>query len=267
MLERNSSMPPLLDDEAAVAGVARPRRPGARVRLNDLWSRVVAGAGALWTRRLVKRVFMAVSSVGAVALGLSVYLLVRPVPKPDYENADISRVFDYTLLTDEFNALPVEERVALIGQLYERIRGMDSSESVLMAQFFAGVAGQAREQIEKNATKLFMDAADMVAQDYAAVPEEEKGAYLEQSLVRLIRLGQAFDPELAERTDEEIVAQAREDAQRDHEALRDGELSADQGSRMLVFMGMRMDKNASMHQRQRVNLFMRDMVRHLRSGG
>jgi hypothetical protein len=210
---------------------------------------------------------MGISSIAAIALGLGIYLAIRPAPKPDYEKADISRIFDYTLLTDEFNALSVEERVSLIGQLYERVRGMDSSESAMMAAFFAGIAGQAREQIEKNATKLFMDAADMVAQGYAAVPEEEKAAYLEQSLVRLIRLGEAFDPNLAEQTDEEIIAEARENAQRDHEALQSGEMSADQASRMMVFMGMRADKNASMHQRQRVNLFMRDMVRHLRSGG
>jgi hypothetical protein len=36
---------------------------------------------------------------------------------------------------------------------------------------------------------------------------------------------------------------------------------------MMIFMEARVDKNASSHQRQRINLFMRDMMRHLRDGG
>jgi len=259
-------MPSLLDAETAQAA-ALVRRRSLRTRLNEAGDRAGARVAAIWSRPAPRRTIMAVSSVGAVAVGLGIYLAVRPVPKPDYESAEIARLFDYTLLTDEFNKLPVEERVRLIGQLVQRVRDMDASESAMMAAFFAGVAGEAREQLEENASKLMLDAADMVAKDYAAVPPEQRADYMDEAIVRLVRLGEALDPGLAERTDEEILDQARRDAQRDEDALERGEISSNQASRMMIFMESRVQRNASSHQRQRVNLFMRDMIRHLRDGG
>lgn len=253
----------LLDEATSSIGVGT-RRPSPRERLRAFERNATGALAGAWARPASRYAIMGVTSLGAIAIGLGIYIAIRPVPKPDYEQADMARMFDYTLLTEEFNNLPVEERIELISQLYGRVRSMDAAESAMMASFFAGVAGEARDQLEKNATKLFIDAADMVAMDYTGVRPEEKEAYLEQSLVRLIRLAEPFDPGITGATDEEILEEARGNAERDRQALEEGEMTAQQASRMMVFMGQRVDKNASAHQRQRINLFMRDLGRHLR---
>src|SRR5215471_16814201 len=54
-----------------------------------------------------------------LALGVAAWLVFRPVPQPDYTRDNLKRVFNYTLLTDRFNQLPIEERMKLIGQLVD----------------------------------------------------------------------------------------------------------------------------------------------------
>lgn len=264
MPDTPKSMNSLLDEQTSPGpGVVRPRR-GWVARSRDLQDRLRERAGALWARRLTRHIFMGASSVAAVALGLAIYFAIRPVPKPDYESADLSRLFDYTLLTDEFNALPVEERIKLVSQLYDRVRVMDANESAMMAAFFAGIAGEARGQLEKNAGKLMIDATDLVAKDYAAVPPEARESYLDDAYVRLVRLTAPFDGSLENKTDEEIIARGKRDAARNKEAMDSGEVSARQASRMLTFMNRQVEQSASPSQQQRLTLFMRDLSRHLR---
>lgn len=251
----------LLDENPAAAPGGRP---GLAQTLRAWRSSAAQHAQALWSRPLTRRLTMGVASVAAVGLGLMIYLAIRPVPKPDYAKAEIPRLFDYTLLTDEFNRLPVEERIELVGQLYERVRSMDAAESAMMAAFFAGVAGEARQQIERNAGKLLIDATDLVARDYAAVPPEQRGEYLDDAYVRLVRLTAPFDGSIEERTDEELIERGRRDASRNQEVMESGEVSAGQASRMLVFMDKQIQNSASTSQQQRLTLFMRDLSRHLR---
>lgn len=258
----------LLDDDevSASIGAARPR-VSIKERSRELQAAAVARLNAAWARPASRYAIMGVSSIGAIGLGLVIYLAIRPVPKPDYESADLSKVFNYTLLTDEFNRLPVEERIELVSQLYERVRGMDASESAVTAAFFAGIAGEARDQIEKNAGKLLIDATDMVAKDYTAVPPEERGEYLDQAYIRLVRMTGPFDSSIENKTDEEILERGRRDASRNMEALEGGEVTARQASRLMVFMDRQSRKSSSVAQQQRLTLFMRDMSRRLRDPG
>jgi len=258
----------LLDDEEAVSSIGAVRTPRSlRGRLRTVQSALVERCHAAWARPAWRAAIMGASSVAALALGLGLYLAIRPVPKPDYQRADLGRVFDYTLLTEEFNNLPVEERIALISQLYGRVRDMSASESVVVAQFFAGIAGEARAQLERNAGKLLIDAADSVAKDYAAVPPEDRAGYLDDAYVRLVRLTEPFDSSIGDKTDEEILDRGRRDAGRNQEALDSGEVSAQDASRMMVFMDRQSRNSASVTQQQRLTLFMRDMSRRLREPG
>lgn len=256
----------LLDDEVASVGVMRTR-PSLRQRLADAQAAGLERFNTAWAIPLWRFTIMGASSVVALALGLGLYLMIRPVPKPDYESAQIGIAFNYTLLTEEFNSLPVEERIQLVSQLYGRVRDMDASESAMMAAFFAGIAGEAREQLERNAGKLLVDAADLVAKDYAAVPPEAREEYLDDAYVRLARLTAPFDPSIERRTDEEILDRGRRDAKQGLEAMESGRISPDQASRMLLFMDRQTRKSASVSQQQRLTLFMRDLTRHLREPG
>lgn len=258
----------LLDDDPATTAIGlAPRRVSFRDRLRNAGRNIAARFGAAWARPVSRYAIMGLSSAAALGLGLGIYLAVRPVPKPDYEQAEMNRIFNYTLLTEEFNNLPVEERIELVSQLYSRVRGMDASESVLVAQFFAGIAGEAREQLERNAGKLLIDAADLVAQDYATVPPENRGDYLDNAYVRLARLTAPFDSSINNKTDEELLENAHRDGQREREMLESGEISADQASQFAVFMNEQTRKSASPAQQQRLTLFMRDMTRRFRQPG
>lgn len=258
----------LLDDDPAATtiGVA-PTKPSARQRLRNLERSAAERFNAAWARPASRFAIMGISSVAALGLGLGLYLTLRPVPKPDYEQGGMGQIFNYTLLTEEFNRLPVEERIELVSQLFNRVKDMDASESVVMAQFFAGVAGEAREQLERNAGKLLVDATDLVAKDYASVPPEERGEYLDAAYVRLVRLTSAFDGSIEERTDEELLERGRRDTRRNQEAMNEGEVSADQASSLMVFMDQQTRKSATPAQQQRLTLFMRDLTRHLREPG
>ncbi|QKK06991.1 MAG: hypothetical protein HND58_01655 [Planctomycetota bacterium] len=258
----------LLDDDPTVATIGvGAHKPSLRDRLRAVEKGAVARFNAAWAVPWSRYAIMGGSSVAALALGLGIYLAIRPVPKPDYEQAEMGKIFNYTLLTEEFNRLPVEERIELISQLVDRVGDMDASESVMMAQFFAGIAGEAREQIERNAGKLLVDATDLVAKDYAAVPPEERDAYLDDAYVRLVRLTSPFDGSIDRRTDEELLERGRRDTKQGQEAMGSGEVNADQASRLLVFMNQQTAKSASPAQQQRLTLFMRDMTRRLREPG
>lgn len=256
----------LLDDDSAPIGAPRVR-PTARQRLRALQDAGLERFNRAWASPLWRSAIMGVSAVGALSAGLGIYLVIRPVPKPDYESAQIGIAFNYTLLTEEFNQLPVEERIDLVAQLYGRVRDMDSSESAMMAAFFAGIAGEAREQLERNAGKLLVDAADLVAQDYTAVPPDQRDAYLDDAYVRLVRLTAPFDPSIETRSDEEILERGRRDAKQGLEEMNSGRVSAKQASRLMLFMNNQTEKSASVSQQQRLTLFMRDMSRRLRDPG
>jgi hypothetical protein len=209
-------------------------------------------------------------AVAALLLGggaTGAYFALRPVPVPDYEEDPLSMVFDFTLLEEEFNNLPVEERIALLSVLWERMQGMDNSDSLLMASFAAGIMGPMREQLERNMSRLMIDAGDQFAAEYTEVPGEEREQWLEDAYVRMARLTEPFDPGLANRSDEDILRRGRRDAQRNADALERGEVSPEAAGRFLSFAYRQGRDNGNRREQQRLVVFFRDMTRQLREGG
>ncbi|MCA9300340.1 MAG: hypothetical protein KDA28_14820, partial [Phycisphaerales bacterium] len=112
------------------------------------------------TRR--RRVLAGIAALVVIGGAVGTWLAVRPTPKPD-PWAGLDELFDYTLLTDDFNDLPIEERLEMIRAIIDKMKSMDSSDSVLVATFAAQIKGYARQQLEKNASRLAIDLWD----DYA----------------------------------------------------------------------------------------------------
>ncbi|MBX3382725.1 MAG: hypothetical protein KF864_04350 [Phycisphaeraceae bacterium] len=253
---------------------ARPRVPSRGVRLglpfglddrlNGWWR------GRMEDPKKKKKTLLALR-VGGGTLGaaLVVWAAVAfwPVRQPDYLNDPLDDVFNYTLLTDDFNKLPVEERLKLIGQLVQRLRSMDGQDSMLMASFAMGIAGAARKQIEENASRLAVDTWDKYAKDYSNVPESERGRYLDETFVNFVKMMEAVGGEVRDVPDEQRLAEVRRQAERDRERLRDNPNRAPSGrelGRFFNFMDRNVGGHASPEQRQRGMLMMRDMVRHFR---
>jgi hypothetical protein len=242
-------------------GVAAARRLDARVR-------------AWWRGRMedpskrpgtIKALRIGAAAL-ALAVGVGGYFALRPVPQPDYMSDPLDDVFNYTLLTDEFNRLPIEQRLELIGQLVARLRDMDGGDSMLMAGFAAGIAGAARKQIEENASKLAIDMWDKYAKDYNKVPEADRAEYLDKTFIEFVKTMETVGGNPSDKPDEERLADVRRQVQRDRERMKDParQPRGEDLGRMFRFMDQNVGGHASPEQRTRGAMMMRDMMRHFR---
>ena len=247
------------------------RRATLRGRIGEMEARVLAWVRArFWEGDATRARTLRGLRIGAAALlvggGLGAFFALRPVPKPDYETAGLDDVFNFTLLTDEFNQLPVDQRMKLIAQLVERLKNMKPSESLLLASFAAGIQDQAREQIEENGARLAVDAWDMYAKDYGAVPEDERIEFLEGSFVEFAKMLEAVAGEQRDVTDSERLNEVRDQAKSDIEEFKDPEKRPDNEglANFMGFMNNTVAARANAQQRVRGQQMMRDMVRHFR---
>jgi len=251
----------LLDDEILAVPTRAPRRSlGVPPALK-------ACAARAWAKPLVRRVLTGVMGASIGLGGVGAYLTLRPVPQPDYDADALDSLFDYTLLTDEFNRLSVDERLALLAQLRERLEGMDGNDSVLLAAFAARIKGELREQLMENVSRLGIDLADRYAADYdPRASAKDRDAFLQASFIDLHRRMEELGGSTREKTDEQRMAEGIEQAQRDKEIIESGEISGAQAGEIFAFMTDVVGKHASPHERARTGVFMRDMTRMLRSG-
>lgn len=205
-------------------------------------------------------------SVLLLALGIGMYLWLRPVPQPDFADDPIDDLLNYTLLTDEFNSLPLDQRLELLRELIDRLKTMSGDDSAMMAAFAASIdTDKLRKQIEENASRLALDVWDKFALDYQRVPSDSRGAYLDQVVLDMTKLMETVGGIQSDKTDEQRLKEARAQSKRDVEMLDSGKgPTAGQLARMGDFMRNRVGSNSSPQQQARGMQLMRDMTRHLR---
>lgn len=214
--------------------------------------------------KLVRRLKVG-GPIALVVVGVGLYFILRPVPQPDFKKARLNKIFSYTLLTDEFNRQPVEKRLELIGQLVNRLKNMSSGDSMLLASFAAGIAGSARQQIEENGSRLAIDLWDKYAREYAAVKVEDKGAFLDSTLIEFTKMMETIAGTPRDIPDSERLAEAQRQAKRDEEQLRGKNQPPTKAlARMVTLMRDNVGSHASVAQKTRGQQMMVDMVRHLR---
>ena len=187
-------------------------------------------------------------------------------PAPDYVKDPFDDVLDFTLLSDDFNKLPIEERLRLLKELIKRFDSMDGSDSELVAAFAAGISGKARKQLEKNASRLVMDVLDREAVKYEKLPPSEREKAVEGSFVALFRTMDALDGKDTTKSDEEIIADGKEEARKGKEWIQKQDrqrLGRDTG-RMMLSLKDTVAAQSSAQERGRMTLMMRDMTRHMR---
>jgi hypothetical protein len=213
-----------------------------------------------------RRVQAAIAAVLLIAGGVGAFLALRPVPQPDYATAPMDDVLGFTLLTDEFNKLPVDKRLDLISSLLKRLQSMSAEDSIAMSAFAAAIdSDKLREQLMKNASLIAIDKWDQYAKQYQAVPEAERGAFLEKTLIEFDKLGETLAGQPSNKTDQERLDEAREQARRDRDALTSGRgPTGGQLARMAGFMRNGMGQHSNPQQQIRGQQLMRDMTKHLR---
>ncbi len=217
-----------------------------------------------WVKRHM-RISIALLALIVLGAGLWTWDRFRFHEPPDYATADMEDLLDYTFITDDFNKLPIERRLELIRELVRRFSNMESSESVAMAQFAAMIEGDLRRQMMKNASLLAIDMWDGYAAKYTTVPPEDRGKFLDDTVVNFLKTMESFNPNgPRDISDEQRLAEARKQAQRDKGAIRSGQMSSGELGQMADFMRNGMGQFAAPQTQTRAAQLMRDMTRHLR---
>lgn len=254
---------PAQHEGSLLEGIALPEstQPPAAPKRSGL--RVPAWVVRAWGNRPARYGVCAVLLIG---VGIWLYFWMRPVPQPDFAEDPIDDLLNYTLLTDEFNNLPIDQRLELLRELIERLKTMSGDDSAMMAAFAASIdTDKLRKQIEENASRLALDVWDKFALDYRKVPAEDRGPYLDKVVVDMMKLMETVAGVQSDKTDEQRLKEAREQAKRDVEMFDSGKgPTAGQLARMGDFMRNRVGVNSSPQKQARGMQLMRDMTLHLR---
>src|SRR5262249_44192972 len=149
---------------------------------------------------------------------------LRPVPQPDYANDPMDDEVNYTLLTDEFNRLPIDKRLELLADLIQRIKTMSSSDSALMAAFAASIdTDKLRTQLAENASRLALAVRDKSALDYHSQPKDQRDSYPDHTLLNMEKMMETVGGVHTDKSDDQRLKQAKDQAKRDQDALSKGE--------------------------------------------
>lgn len=258
------TMTGLLDGlDAPPARAQRPSRTFVPARLKD-WYRGVRQDPE--KRRRWKRVAQVALALGVLGGGIGAYFALRERPTPEYLTGPMDDVLDYTLFSDEFNNLPVKERLRLMADLVQRLKGLSAGDSELMAAFAAGIEGDLRRKLEENLSRLAIDAWDEKAKEYEKVKPEDRKKYLEDAYIAFEKMMEGLGGRSRDISDEDRLARAKRNAMRDYEGFKSGKNRPDNESmgKFIGFMNTRMASNATPSQRARGSEMMRDMARTFR---
>jgi len=243
----------------------RRRGPSIRTRINRLGDKVVDKWKDNWQRPGFRRGAKVSLVVLLLCAVIGAFFALRPRQAPDYLIDDLDDVLDYTLLTADFNKLPLNDRVRLMKQLIERFKIMDGGDSAVLAAFAAGLSRTAMEQARENMEKLTVDLWDDYATQYKEVPVKDREAYLDTAFLEFSKLMEDTAGVQRDKPDSERIADARKQAKRDVErAPEPGPMSAASTAPLMKLIQDRGQKVSSPEQRGRMGKFSRDMVRHLR---
>jgi hypothetical protein len=215
-----------------------------------------------------KRAIAIATAVVVIGASTGAYFALRTTPTPDYATAGLDEIFDFTLLSDDFNKLPIEERLKLMQQLVSRLKSMSSGDSMMLGAFAAGIAGAARDQLEENGSKLAIDAWDKFAVDYAKVPDAERSQYLDKTFVEMSKMLEIVaNGKPRDVPDEKRLEEMQTQVQRNREAMqKPGTMpNGEQMGEIFTFMNFTVGSHANVQQRTRGQQMMRDMTRHFRN--
>mgnify|MGYP001371839425 CR=1 FL=1 len=265
------ALPSLMDDIPVPAAAARNGARSGPPRRDVLRERLAAGAARLrefLRTRTGRRVAIAAAAVLLIGGGIGLTVALWPRPVPDYLNDPLDEILDFTLLTDDFNTLPIEQRLALIKDLVHRLKNASAEDSILMAAFAASIRDKARKQLEANAQRLALDMLDNYAIGYHDVPPEDRAEYLDRTVIEFTRLMEDISGERSGLSEDpnERLAQIKRQAKRDQERMgrNAGPMRADRVSGFLGFLNDGPGELTDPAQQARMTRFTRDMIRHLR---
>ncbi|MGA0873542.1 MAG: hypothetical protein ACO3SJ_11750, partial [Phycisphaerales bacterium] len=152
-----------------------------------------------------------------------------------------------------------------------RFRGVEQSESAVMAAFFAGLTVNAKEQLRQNARTLAKDILAEGAATYVNLPDKERGEFIDAWLVRWSKVGEEIAMgEPRQRSDEDRIDEFRREARRGQErqAERRVDISLTEvgAARFLDLWQSDVEKAATPREQGQITRFMVDVRKRLTGG-
>lgn len=200
-----------------------------------------------------------------LALGWSgawVWNRMRWHPPPNIFDSPVDDVLGYLAL-DDFNKLPLEERMRFLMELADRFRGMDSSDSAAMAGFLAGVSGPARKQLTQNVRVLARDILAQGAAGYFSASDKEKGKYIDDWVLSWTKMGEKLATGKENpRSDKERLERIKRDSDRNEKRIADRdtpELDEDGALGFMSFWQKEVEGTASPKQQGQIARFLEDV--------
>jgi hypothetical protein len=257
---RPAHLPPLvINADQPVVGAKRRQARGVREQINHVGKSVAAFPVKTNRRRWVSG-----SLIVIIALSMTALWWTSRVTKPDPIEDPLDRVLGFALLEANFNKLPVDERIDMIAALVKRLSAMDGQNAGMLGGFAAGINGrEAREQLAENMTKLLADILEEVSRDYANPRPEEREKLAEKSFVDMVRKFSRFDGNPDTRTDEEILADGKRQAQRDRSRANPWQNQTGMASRMFSMSREEIGERQSPQAQQRFWMMMGDVTKML----
>lgn len=218
------------------------------------------------SKRTAQVIGGAVALLGVLGGGAMAWSALRPINAPDALRDPMRDVLGFALLSDDFNKLPIEERLRLVMDLAKRLQGMSGSDSALLAAFAAGIRGEARDRLERNVRTLGVDMMTSYANKYAQVPETQREQYIEATAVEWSKMMEALTGQERDLDDAERLKEMKDQAERDAEQARQNQrpLTADRAANFFTMMQEDIASYADANQRAQTARFFRDMTRTLR---
>lgn len=218
------------------------------------------------SKRTAQVIGGAAALLGVLGGGAMAWSALRPINAPDALRDPMRDVLGFALLSDDFNKLPIEERLRLVMDLAKRLQGMSGSDSALLAAFAAGIRGEARDRLERNVRTLGVDMMTSYANKYAQVPEAERAQYIEATAVEWSKMMEALTGQERDLDDAERLKEMKDQAERDAEQARQNQrpLTADRAANFFTMMQEDIASYADANQRAQTARFFRDMTRTLR---
>ncbi len=199
-----------------------------------------------------------------LALGITIYWWgwVRWKPPPSIFDSPVDDAFGY-LAMDDFNKLPLEERMRFLMDLATRFRDMESSDSATIAAFFAGLTGPVRQQLTQNVRNLARDILAQGANGYFAA--QDKGKYIDDWVLEWTKMGEKLATgKERPRTDKERLERIRKQAKRADDDAADmtvPPLSGDNAIDFVSFWHKEVESTASPKQQGQIAKFLEDVRR------
>ncbi len=190
------------------------------------------------------------------------WVSVRWRPPPSIFDTPVNDVLAY-LAMDDFNELPLDQRMKFLLELSNRFRGMESSDSAAMAGFFAGLTGPFRKQMTQNFRILARDILVQGASGYFDVSPSDQGKYIDDWVVNWTKMGEKITTgKESERSDKERIERIKSQSGRNEERMKENKVPSLDEDGALGFMSIwqkEVEVTASPKQQGQISRFLQDV--------